>query len=226
MKLAVLFSGGKDSTYALYKAMQKENVVCLISIISKNKESYMFHTPNINITEVQAEALGLPIIVKKTTGKKEEELKDLKKAIKEAVEKYKIEGVVTGAVGSVYQAARIETICDELNLFCFNPLWLKDQIELLKELVENKFEVIISGISAYPFDYKWLGRIIDEKTIEELIRLNEKFKVQISGEGGEYESTVLNCPIFKKKINITKSSFVYQSYSGVYNIDGAELIKK
>ena len=151
MKLAVLFSGGKDSCHALYQAMQKEKVVCLISIISENKESYMFHTPNVNLTELQAKAMNLPIIIKKTKGVKEEELEDLKKAIREAVKEYGIEGVVTGAVGSVYQASRIQKICDELNLFCFNPLWLKDQVELLKELVENKFEVIISGVFAYGF---------------------------------------------------------------------------
>src|SRR3989304_4478691 len=116
MKLGVLFSGGKDSTFAAWKAMQKEKVVCLITVVSENEESYMFHTPNIKLTELQAEAMGLPIVVQKTRGEKEKELEDLRKAIKQARQKYKIRGVVTGAIASTYQATRVQKICDELDL--------------------------------------------------------------------------------------------------------------
>ncbi len=99
MKLAALFSGGKDSCFALYKAVkERHGIACLISLISENKESYMFHTPNIHLTNLQAEALELPLIAFKTKGEKEIELLDLEKAIKSAVKKYKIEGIVSGAV--------------------------------------------------------------------------------------------------------------------------------
>ncbi|MBU0761748.1 MAG: TIGR00289 family protein, partial [Candidatus Altiarchaeota archaeon] len=101
MKLGVLFSGGKDSAYALYKAMQSDEVVCLITIASKNDESYMFHTPNISMTRLQAEAIGLPNLVFETEGVKEEELADLEKAIEQAVKEYGVEGIVTGAIESV-----------------------------------------------------------------------------------------------------------------------------
>lgn len=133
MKLGVLFSGGKDSTFAAWLAKKNGyEIACLISIISENKESYMFHTPSVSKTEKQAEAMEIPIIIRKTKGEKEKELNDLKKAIKKAKEKFKIEGIVTGAVESVYQASRIQKICNELNLECFNPLWQMDQIELLE----------------------------------------------------------------------------------------------
>ena len=79
---------------------------------------------------------------------------DVVETLQQAKEKYQIEGIVTGAVASTYQASRIKKICDELNLECLNPLWQIDQIQLLKELVENKFEVIINGIAAYPLDEK------------------------------------------------------------------------
>src|SRR3989304_1058713 len=117
MKLGVLFSGGKDSTYAAWLA-QKEGhkLVCLITLSSKNPNSYMFHTPSISKTQKQAEAMGIPIITKETKGKKENELLDLEEAIKEAKTRYKIEGVITGAVESVYQASRIQKICSTLNL--------------------------------------------------------------------------------------------------------------
>ena len=148
MKLAVLFSGGKDSTLALYKSMQEHEIACLVSIISKNPESYMFHTPNIHIVKMQAEAIGLPLVLKNTKGEKEKELEDLKKAMEEAKKKYKIEGIVTGALKSVYQSSRIQKLCDELGLQCINPLWQRDEIGLLNELLQNNFKVIISGIFA------------------------------------------------------------------------------
>src|SRR5665648_419650 len=111
MRLGILFSGGKDSTFALHLAAEKEEVACLITVVSKNKESYMFHTPNIDVTTLQAKALGLPLVSMVTEGKKEEELADLEAAIAEAKEKFQIEGVVTGAVESVYQASRVQRIC-------------------------------------------------------------------------------------------------------------------
>jgi ABC transporter with metal-binding/Fe-S-binding domain ATP-binding protein len=203
MKLGVLFSGGKDSTYASYLAKQAgHEIVCLISILSENKESYMFHTPSISKVEKQSEVIGIPLILQKTKGEKEVELKDLEKAIILAKKKYKIQGVVTGAVESVYQASRIQEICNKLDLECFNPLWQKNQIELLEELISNKFEVILVGVFAYPFDESWLGRKIDKKFIEEIKKLYEKYKINPAGEGGEFESFVLNCPLFKSPLKI------------------------
>ncbi len=226
MKLGVLFSGGKDSTYALFKAMEKDKVVCLISIVSKNKESYMFHTPNINLAEMQAKAIGLPLIQKTTKGEKEKELKELKKAIKEAKVKFDIEGVVAGAVESVYQATRIQIICDDLGLWCFNPLWKKNQEELLRELLAKKFDIIISGIFAYPLVESWLGKKINKNVVNELIKLKEKYKISPTGEGGEIETTVLNGPIFKKKIEIIDSEIEAEKHSGVFVIKKTKLIKK
>ena len=119
MRLGVLFSGGKDSTLALHYAAEKEEVACLITLISKNKESYMFHTPNIDVTSLQAQALELPQITKITQGEKEKELLDLENAIAQAAKKYRIEGVVTGAIESVYQAERVQRICNQAGAMVF-----------------------------------------------------------------------------------------------------------
>ncbi|AJF60937.1 TPA: diphthine--ammonia ligase [Candidatus Woesearchaeota archaeon] len=223
MRLAGLFSGGKDSAYAIYRAMQLHEIASLITIKSKNPESYMFHTPNTGITQLQAEAAGLPLIVAETEGKKEAELADLKEAVKKAVELFRIEGVVTGAIGSVYQAARIQKICDELGLWCFNPLWQLDQLQLLDDLLKNKFEVIIVGVAAYPFDESWLGKRLDRKAVKELAGLKEKYKINPAGEGGEFESFVLSAPFFRKKINVKKSSARFSGNHGVFEIKEAEL---
>jgi diphthine-ammonia ligase len=226
MRLAVLFSGGKDSTLALLKTAEREEVACLISLVSKNKESYMFHTPNIGITRLQAKALELPLIRELTEGEKEEELKDLKEAIRRAEEKFKIEGVVTGAVESVYQTERIQRICHELGLWCFNPLWKKDPQELLEEIVSKGFEVIISGVFAYPLDKSWLGKKINEGLIGKLMTLQEEYGISPSGEGGEIETTVLDAPLFKKRLEILDFAVESDGNSGVFQIKKARLTEK
>lgn len=203
MKCAILFSGGKDSCYSTYLSKEKGyEIKCLISVFSENKESYMFHTPSIKRVEQQAEVMEIPMIIQKTKGKKEEELKDLEKAIEKAKKEYKIDMIVTGALHSDYQAERIQKICDKLNLKCFNPLWHKDEIKYLEELIKNKFKIIVVGVFAFPLDKSWLGRTIDEQFIEEVKELKEKYKIHAAGEGGEFETFVLDCPLFKKPLEI------------------------
>ncbi|MGA2680361.1 MAG: diphthine--ammonia ligase [Candidatus Bathyarchaeia archaeon] len=226
MRLGVLFSGGKDSTLALHYAEEREEVVCLITLLSENKESYMFHTPNIDITALQAEALDLPRVAKTTLGEKEKELMDLEGAIVTAVKEFKIQGVVTGAVESVYQAERVQRICNKLDLWCFNPLWKHDQKALLEELLERCFKVIISGVFAYPLDEKWLGKQIDTTVVANLLELQQKYCISPSGEGGEIETTVLDAPRFKKKIEILDYTSSARGNSGVFQINRARLVEK
>lgn len=226
MRLGVLFSGGKDSTLALNYAAEKEEVACLITLASENKESYMFHTPNIEITSLQAQALGLPQIIKITKGEKEKELVDLSDAIAQAQKEYKIEGVVTGAIESVYQAERVQRICYHLGHWCFNPLWKRDQKALLLELIDRKFKVIISGVFAYPLDEKWLGKQIDKKLIERLLELQQKYGLSPSGEGGEIETTVLDAPMFKSKIEILENRVEAKGNCGLFKIKQARLVPK
>jgi len=226
MKLGVLFSGGKDSTLALHMAAEKETVACLITVVSKNKESYMFHTPNVNITSLQADALKLPLISVTTEGQKEEELADLERAIAKAKSKYKFEGIVTGAVESVYQASRVQRICNKLDLWCFNPLWKHDQKALLETLLTEHFTVILSGVFAYPLDEKWLGKQLNPQMIAKLVELQGKYGISPSGEGGEIETTVLDASLFKHRIEVTESAIEWYGDSGVYVIKQARLVPK
>ncbi len=201
MKVGILFSGGKDSTYAAWLAKKEgHEIECLITLVSKNPDSFMFHTPAVELTKKQAELMRVPIIIRETEGEKEEELKDLQRAIEKAKIKHNLKAIVTGALASEYQASRIAEICKNLKLECINPLWHKNQIELLREIVKNKFEVIISGVAAYPLDKKWIGRKIDEKFIEEVKLLEEKHKINPAGEGGEFESLVVGCPLFSSRL--------------------------
>jgi len=147
----------------------------------------------------QADAMNLQIIFQETKGIKEKELKDLENAIKKAKKEFQIEGLVIGALASVYQASRIQKICSKLDLWCFNPLWQKDQFELLEELLKEKFKIKIVKVAAEGLDEKWVGKMIDKEFLKEIKKLNEKYKVNPAGEGGEFETYVVNCPLFKGK---------------------------
>ncbi len=228
LKLGVLFSSGKDSMYALH-LMHRQNytISCLITIKSTNKDSYMFHTPNIDLAPLQAEALGIPILMHSTQGTKEGELTDLKDALLKAQQTHHIDGVVTGALYSTYQRDRIEKICDELGLKIFSPLWHKDQEQELRELIDTGFEIIISSIAADGFGEKWLGKQLTLKEINELLLLHKHFDINIAGEGGEYESFVLDAPLFKKRIVITEATaLMHDTHSGIYSITKAHLAEK
>ncbi|WP_292728409.1 diphthine--ammonia ligase [Methanoculleus sp.] len=226
MKLGVLFSGGKDSTFACWKAMQQEEVVCLITVISGNPESYMFHTPNIRLAALQAEAVGLPLVEVETAGEKEEELLDLARALLTAREQFGIEGVVTGAILSVYQAARVQRVCRELDLWCFNPLWNVDQEAYMEELIDAGFRIIIAGVFSSPFDKSWLGREIDRRTLDELREIARKHRITLIGEGGEFETFVIDAPFFSRRIAIEEASRVYRNYNGVLRIERVGLVAK
>ena len=198
---AVLFSGGKDSCFSLYKEIKKYNIKCLIAIKPKTDESYMFHYPNINLVKTQAKLLNLPLIFNKTKGEKEIELKDLEDAIKTAIKKYKIKYLISGALASNYQKSRIEKLCKKYNLESIAPLWGINPESYLKSLIKNKFEVIITGVAADGLNKNYLGRTIDNTLIKEL----KKLKIHLAFEGGEAETFVTSCPLFNKKIKIIES---------------------
>lgn len=217
MRVAALVSGGKDSLLALHKASESFEVVCLITAFSENPDSYMFHTDAVRLVRLQAQSMGLPLITFSTKGVKEEELSDLKKALTKAVKEFGIKGVVSGAIESNYQKSRIDALCKELGLASIAPLWGQDSLLLLEEFVEM-FEVVIVKVAAEGLDDSWLGRRIDNKFIKDVLKL----RVHPMGEGGEYESLVLNAPLFKKRL-VIKFVKQWDGVVGRLRISGAVL---
>lgn len=226
MDVAVLFSGGKDSTMAIYKALNEGyNVKYLVSMISKNTESYMFHVPNINLTELLAEAMEIPLISVNTDGIKEKELIDLKNIIIDLKDKG-IQAIYSGAIYSEYQKSRIDKICNDLNLISVSPLWHMDQYEYMLELLDNDFKFILTSVAAEGLDESWLGKIITYESLNKLKQLNDQYGINIAFEGGEAESLVIDCPIFKKRIEIISSKKEWYFDNGIYIIEDAILKDK
>ena len=226
MKVAVLFSGGKDSTMAVYAALDaKEDVRYLLSMKSRNDESYMFHVPNIHITDLLAEALDIPIMSVETDGIKEEELEDLRTAF-ENLKDLGVEAIYTGALYSVYQKSRIEKLGSEVGLEIISPYWHVDELEYMRKIVSLGFKIMICGVAAWGLDESWLGRIIDDETIYELVKLNEKYHVDIAFNGGEDETLAIDRPINKKRLEILKYKKEWHLDSGVYIIEDATLQEK
>ncbi len=223
MKVAALFSGGKDSVYTIYIAQQYGwEVTHLVSILPKRSDSWMYHSVNIHLTNLLSEALNIPLVSKETTGEKEKELSDLQTLLKPL----DIDGVISGAIASEYQRTRIERICHNIHMKSFTPLWHKNQTLLLNEQINAGFCCIIVGVYAQGFNESWLGIPIDQNTIAHLEELHKNHQINIAGEGGEFETLIIDGPILKKKLQIEQSTVIWHRDSGSYIINKATLQKK
>jgi len=221
MNVCVLYSGGKDSNLALLKAHEEFKVVCLVSLTPKSEESVLFHYPNTQLVKLQAKSLKLPLIMEKCLDDEESSLNALYKALGKAKELYEVEGVVTGAIRSTYQATRFQKICDDLELWCFNPLWLRDEVDLLKEALDFGFEIVFTRVAGYPLTKSMLGKKITDETVRTLREMGEF--INPAGEGGEYETLVLNMPLFTKKLKIVDCVVVGGEYDATLIVQKAEL---
>lgn len=219
MRVACLVSGGKDSIYACYVAMQYGWEVTHLIAIQPRHLSWMYHGENISLVPLVAESMNIPLLMRETLAKKERELDDAKILIEQA----QVEGVVSGAVASEYQRTRIENICHELRVKSFTPLWHKQQKTILSDMLDAHFEVIITAVAAQGLDERWLGRILDKNCMEELLELERRYHINVAGEGGEYETLVLDCPLYRKKIVVEKAHTTWDGSRGSYEIEKAAL---
>lgn len=223
MKVASLLSGGKDSLYATYVVLQHGwDVSCLVSIFPRRADSWMFHSANIELVRMIAEVMNIPLVVRETAGEKEKELEDLKKALQDL----DISGVVSGAIASDYQRERICRVCDELGLKCFVPIWHKKQDDLLRQQVKAGFKIMIDQVSAEGLGKEWLGRVVDESNVEEFIGVCMEHGINPSGEGGEFETLVLDCPLYREKLVIEGMSVVWYGDRGYCRIEKVRREKK
>mgnify|MGYP006431411653 FL=1 len=225
MKLASLFSGGKDSTYAIYLAQkQGHDVSCLLSVFPKSDESHLLHHPNLDWTQLQSASMAIPqLTLVSNSDNTEDELLVLEQLLLQAKEKFKIEGLVHGGIKSVFQKEKFESLCTKLDLIAVAPLWDTDPEQYMNDLIENDFNFIMITVSSDGLDDKWLGYPITKSEINILKQLSEKFGFNLNFEGGEAETFVLDCPLFSNPIKINQSEIFWDGYRGRFEIVDAGL---
>ena len=225
MNLGALFSGGKDSTFAIYKEKLKgHNISCAITIFPQSDDSKFLHYPNIHVTKLQAKSMNMHHIFSQTNSNDVDiEMQEIQKLLTQAKKDFKIDGLVHGGILSKFQKDRFEDICSKLNLKIFSPLWQIDQKEYLNNLIESKFQFIITSVSSAGLDESWLGREITMEDVEKLDRIATKHGFNLSFEGGEAETLVLNCPLFSFPIKIINSKKSWDGYRGRFEITEAIL---
>lgn len=226
-RVAVLLSGGKDSVLAAHILhSMRYTLACAITIESDNPDSYLYHTPNTAAAALQAQSMRLPFITARTHGEQELELSALREALIQAVAEHQISGVVTGAIGSHYQRERIEKLCDELGLTVYSPLWQMNQLAELRMLLAQQFRVVFTKVAAEGLSHDWLGEELTNSRIAQLAKLQETYGVHPAGEGGEYESLVLDAPLFRERLEIRRAEVIKDGLAGTLHIHDIALVSK
>jgi|TARA_B110000263_G_scaffold56165_1_gene47698 diphthine-ammonia ligase len=200
MRVAVLASGGKDSTYASWWAqMQGWSLDALITVKIQGDDSMMFQLQNTEIAEYQAKSIGTRWIQVISSGIENNEIDELEIAIRNTIGK-EIDALVVGALRSDYQKTRIERMCEKLGIISFCPMWHHDPNEHMNSLIDHGFDVRIVSVSSEGLDESWLGEKITKESLDKLKKLSEKYRFNLDGEGGEFETITLDAPHFEKPI--------------------------
>jgi diphthine-ammonia ligase len=225
MKTVVLFSGGKDSTYATWVVQhQGWEVESLLTVRPNSRDSLMFHSPNVEWTRLQAGAMGLPH--RTVQASQNDELMDLHRNLVGLKTGQGVSGLVTGAVASDYQKSRFDNMCDAIGLKTYAPLWHKNPKLLVQDLKNARFRIILTAVAAKGLDESWLGRELSDEEWTRLEKLSKMHGIHLTGEGGEYESFVLDAPHFSKTIEIERSRNEWHGDSGRMVIEAASLRNK
>ncbi len=225
MKLGSLFSGGKDSTFAIYLAQkQGHEVTCLLSIFTKSEESHLLHYPNLQWTKLQSESMNIPqLTIHSESNETDDELSALEKLLQNAKDQFHIEGLVHGGIKSQFQKEKFESLCSKLDLLAITPLWNTEPEQYMNDLLDSDFIFIMITVSSDGLDDTWLGKEITKSDIDTLKQLSEKFGFNLNFEGGEAETFVINCPLFSNSIKINKSKKIWDGYRGRFEIMDAGL---
>lgn len=208
-----LFSGGKDSSWALYQALESGLNVTRLLTVHPRGDSYMYHVPATQLAQLAAESLDIELIevdpgaldAESTVDsgvQGDSELEPLEEALTELSTEIELAGVTAGAIESQFQTSRIQGMCDRLEIDLFAPLWQEDPEHLAEQMLDAGFEITIVQVAAYGLDESWLGRTLDSEAILELKTLNEAYGVHILGEGGEFETLVTNGPHMSRPIEL------------------------
>lgn len=227
MKVAVMFSGGKDSSMALKYALdQGWEVETLISVKPKSTESFLYQYATVEWTKLSAEALGIPVIhMKSEKIGPAEEADELEKVFRNL----KVDAILVGGVG--LQATQIREwrrVAKEFGIELIVPYENLTSEELFDKTVDSGFDIMLTDVATDGLGPDWIGKKLNKENVEEFKKLSKKFGFDVLGEGGYYNSLVLDGPIFSKKIEVTSSKKIWDSKtsSGYMEIKDAKLVPK
>ncbi|MFB6255883.1 MAG: diphthine--ammonia ligase [Haloplanus sp.] len=210
---ASLFSGGKDSSWALYRALDDGLNVTRLVTVHPGDDSYMYHVPATDLAALAAESVGVDLLeidpddlgaatATDSAAQGDAELEPLEAAMGELAAEVDLAGVTAGAVESAFQTSRIEAMCKRLGIDLYAPLWQRDPVTLAEEMLDAGFEITIVQVAAAGLDESWLGRRLDADALDELVALNERYGVHPLGEGGEFETLVTDGPHMDRPIEL------------------------
>jgi ABC transporter with metal-binding/Fe-S-binding domain ATP-binding protein len=212
-----LFSGGKDSSWALYRALEEGLDVQRLLTVHPTGDSYMYHVPETRLATLAAESIGIPLVevdpddfaaeqAVDSGVQGDAELEPLEAALRDLQSELPLSGVTAGAVESEYQTSRIEALCERLDIDLFAPLWQRDPRALAEKMLDAGFEIRIVQVAAAGLDESWLGRALDHDALAELSQLNDEYGVHILGEGGEFETLVTDGPHYDRPLRFDYES--------------------
>jgi diphthine-ammonia ligase len=205
MKIVAAWSGGKDSCFACYKAIQEGHEVVNLLIMMSDPSISNFHMIRSDMLDAQSQAIGIPIVKWTTTPDTYEQ--EFKKALLQMKAKG-VEGIVTGDVFDValHEAGWLDRICKEVGLTPVRPLWHRDTQQILEEFMNAGFKATVVRIVTNLLSMEWLGKEINKKFLDDLLKLGT---VDPCGEHGEFHTFVTDGPLFKKqRIEILESEKV------------------
>ena len=223
MRLVALYTGGKDSTLALEKALEEGHAVAACLTVVPEPNSWAFHETCLEVTPLQAEAMGIPHVMVRVGGGKSREVEELGLQLAALRERLGIDGFVSGTIRSSYQKSRLDELASKLGLRHIAPNWGSPPGSAVKEVVRRGYEVLISSVAAEGLGREWIGRRIDEESLEELLALSERRGFDPDGEGGDYETLVLWAPVFRRRIVLTEWATAWDGYSGRLVLGGIVL---
>ncbi len=217
-KAAAFISGGKDSMYALYKAIsQGVHVDYLVTYEETSAHDYRPspHTLNTKLLDLISESAGIPLV-------RVEEAS----LLKETLGKLGVDSLIGGDLALEMHKKWLEKICNDIGIKCYEPLWRMGSEALLNEMLAAGFHSVFIGVLTEYFDESWLGRTLDRGAVQELVEMSKTQGIDVCGENGEYHMAVLDCPLFKSRISILKSEKKQIEDFYCLLIGEAELVKK
>lgn len=214
MEVAILYSGGKDSNYALESAIKKGwGVKYLLSVKPNRTDCFLFHYATVEHTPIQAKLLNIPHIIVPCTVADPILEADI---VKRIVEKNPVDAVILGGTG--LQITQIKSVQDALlplKVETFASHAGMEHEDLLRDMIKSGYKIMISQFATEGMNKSWLGKVLDENSVEELIKLSRKYGFHSGGDGSAFDTFVLESPLFKERINFKKLEVIEESnFSG------------